>query len=227
MKLVNPCTPRKEVVEAAKDYKYLLNRGYSYLGALELVTSRYLLSKEERALLYRCIHPDIEVNEIRMKYIKPDGISGETLIVDGYNVLITIASAIEGRCLYICDDGFVRDLRSTYIKNFATPSITESIEVLANYLLEIRPKKVIIYLDKNVSKSKQHKYQLSVKMREKGIPADVNLAEKTDTIVIVSQGIISTSDILILKKAGKITDIAGEIIMTQYPKQLARIDKNQ
>jgi len=38
-------------LEAFKDYKYLLNRGYSRKVALDAVASRYLISVEEKLIL--------------------------------------------------------------------------------------------------------------------------------------------------------------------------------
>ena len=218
------CGVRNELVQAGRDYKYLLNRGYTPQGALDLVTSRYLLTKEERMLLYRCIHPEKEAEEIRKKTVPASSLRGKELVIDGYNALLTIASAIEGRCLYLCDDGYVRDLRSAHIKDFGTPSITQAIDTLIQKITEIEPKHVTIYLDKNVSKSLHHKTQIEEKTRQHP-NIEVKLATKADTEIMATKGIISTSDIVILKKAHKTTDIAGTIVKEKHSDQIINLPK--
>lgn len=96
---------REQLREAILDYRYLLDRGYGSKASLDLVTGRYGLTREERLLLFRCIHPWSRAEEIRNKM----GIK-EPIILDGFNIGITLINAWDGEQLFLCDDGFVRDL---------------------------------------------------------------------------------------------------------------------
>ncbi len=205
------------MVEAVKDYRYLLNRGYNQEPALDLVTSRYLLSKEERMLLYRCVHPSSEASAIRSSSISSDLIRNETLVVDGYNVLITVASALEGRTLYLCDDGFVRDLRSVKVKDFTSPSIERAIYYLKEAINELTPQDTIIFLDKNVSWSKKHG---EIIQRKLALKVKVIYVKKADRNVISAGGVVATSDYLILKSTQKSFDLAGNIIRKHFPQRM-------
>ncbi len=214
------CVIKDNVKEAAKDYKYLLNRGYNYSGALDLITSRYLLTKEDRMLLYRCVHRDEDACEVISKVVSPDKVSGQTIVIDGYNVILTVTSAIENRCLYLCDDGIVRDLRSVHIKDFTTPSIKQAIKEIVNALRQIAPKAVIVFLDKNVSWSRKHAMVLESSLTSMNINVKIELVTKTDTCVIASQSITATSDFVILQKAKEIFDLGGHIVKTMFPQCL-------
>ncbi len=205
---------RRELLEALIDYKYLLNRGYKSRGALNLVTSRYLLTKEERMLLYRCIHSDNDVTSIREKTVSE--IRGRHLIIDGYNVLLTVAAAIEGLTLYLCDDGIVRDLRSLKIRNFSTPSIVNAIKLVKDAVDELGPSNVTLFLDKSVSMSAEH----SKMIRMQSPQWEVILASKADTEVITSRGVIASSDYVILMKAKEIYDLAGSIVLRKFSNQI-------
>ncbi len=205
---------RRELLEALIDYKYLLNRGYKSRGALNLVTSRYLLTKEERMLLYRCVHSDNDVTLIREKIVKE--VQGRHLIIDGYNVLLTVAAAIEGLTLYLCDDGLVRDLRSTKIRNFSTPSIMNAIKLVKDATDELKPRNVTLFLDKSISMSAEH----SKAIRMQAPQWNVILASKADTEVIASKGIIASSDYVILMKTNEVFDLAGLIVLRKYPNQV-------
>ena len=208
---------RDVVINAAEDYKYLLDRGYNQAGALELVTSRYLLNKEEKVLLYRCVHSRANAYKVKLKTASISSLSKNRLIIDGYNVLLTITSGVEGRNLYLCDDGFVRDLRSTKVHDFSSPSIVEAIKYLSNFLKEINPLEVIVYLDRNVSWSAKHAETIK---KNAGIPITVELVSKADTSVIRSKGITASSDYLVLERATSVFDLAGHIVKKRFKDQL-------
>ena len=208
---------RREVLKAAEDYRYLLDRGYNPSSALDLITSRYLLSKEERVLLYRCVHSSEDVTEIVSKIVDSTGIEGKELVIDGYNVILTVASGVEGRTLYLCDDTFVRDLRSVKVRNFSSSSLLAAIKLLSEKVEELKPSRIMLFLDRNVSWSARHAEAIKQEIHKN---VDVILASKADTSVIKEGGIASSSDYLILEKSSHIYDLAGEIIKTKYRKQL-------
>ncbi len=208
---------RREVIEAIIDYRYLLDRGYKSKGALDLITSRYLLSREERLLLYRCVHSGEDALKIISK--KLESIRNQRLVIDGYNVLITIAASIEGRTLYYCDDGIVRDLRSARIKDFTSPSITKAMKELTTYLSMESPAEVILFLDKSVSKSAEH----AAALRNQAPEWKVILASKADTQVLLTEGVTASSDYVILMNSRKIFDLAGKIVLKTRPNQVVNI----
>ena len=208
---------RHEVLKAAEDYRYLLDRGYNPSSALDLITSRYLLSREERVLLYRCVHSSEDAAEIISKIVDSSEIKGKELVVDGYNVILTVASGVEGRTLYLCDDTFVRDLRSVRVRNFTSSSLLTAIKLISEKVEELKPSRITLFLDRNVSWSARHAEAIKQEIREN---VHVILASKADTSVIKEGGIASSSDYLILEKSSHVYDLAGEIIKTKYRKQL-------
>jgi len=208
---------RREVLRAAEDYRYFLDRGYNPSSVLDLITSRYLLSKEERVLLYRCVHSGKDAIKIISKMVESNEIKGKELVVDGYNVILTVASGVEGRTLYLCDDTFVRDLRSVKVRNFSSSSLLTAIKLISEKVEELKPSRITLFLDRNVSWSARHAEAIKQEIPKN---ADVILASKADTSVIKEGGIASSSDYLILEKSSHVYDLAGEIIKTKYRKQL-------
>lgn len=210
---------RGEVIKALVDYKYLLNRGYNQKPSLDMVTSHYRLSKPERMILFRCIHSDEDAAEICGKMVDPSEISKHRLIVDGFNTLLTIASVLEDDFVYLCDDCFIRDLRSTKIKDFESLSIKNSASRLMEYIKILNPVDVILVLDKQVSKSGELKAKLSE------VPPNVKvvLASKADMTVLTEVGVVASSDFVILKRALKVFDIAGYVIMREFKDKVVNI----
>ncbi|MCD6340744.1 MAG: DUF434 domain-containing protein [Desulfurococcales archaeon] len=210
----------KKVIDAIKDYKYLLNRGYPQKASLDFVVSRYALSKEWRSLLLRCVHREEDAVLIRSKLRDKVG-PNDRLIIDGYNTILTIVSALECRTLYLCDDGIVRDLRSAYVKDFATPLVLNALEIIREELARLRVGDVAIILDSNVSWSARHAEVIRKIISE----AKVKLAKKADIEVLSTRGIACSSDYLILKRAKAIYDLAGKIILKNFKHKVEDINK--
>jgi len=173
--------------EAAYDYKYLLNRGYTSKSSLDLISGRYKLNREERTLLYRCVHSDSDVEKVRKKVELK-----EPLIIDGYNVGLTVLSVLEKDQVFLCDDGFIRDMNAGSKKS--SPRIIDALLLLSSYLKE-KGVDFIVILDSQISKSGELKRTLA------GERVTVRVVERADKEVIISSGTAVTSDFVVLMKA--------------------------
>ncbi|MEM2007000.1 MAG: DUF434 domain-containing protein [Sulfolobales archaeon] len=201
---------RNEVIEAARDYRYLLNRGFPQKASLDFISANYNLTTVERNLLFRCVHRATDSELVKRKAIH--SVRDLELVIDGYNVILTITSAIEGLPLFLCDDGFIRDLRSTYIRDFETPTVVEAIHYVARAISTLDTKDSLVILDKNVSWSAKHAELIR---RDYGV--NVTMAAKADIAVIGSGKVVSSSDFLILLRSEKVYDLAQFIIKNFLP----------
>jgi hypothetical protein len=190
---------RDEIRDAFIDYKYFLNRNYSRKIALDAVTTRYSLTKLERLLLYRCVHSDYEIETIRRK------ISYEReVVIDGYNLALTLLSAINGEEVFLCDDGFFRDLGLGKYKN--SNLIIDALIIISEYCEKLNLTCEII-LDSQISKSGE----IASELRKKNIMAKT--VNKADKEVILSNKIIYSNDFLVLYKSQRITNIFNELLI--------------
>ncbi|BDB97231.1 DUF434 domain-containing protein [Saccharolobus caldissimus] len=190
---------RDEIRDAFIDYKYFLNRNYSRKIALDAVTTRYNLTKLERLLLYRCVHSDYEIETIRRK------ISYEReVVIDGYNLALTLLSAINGEEIFLCDDGFFRDLGLGKYKN--SNFIIDALIIISEYCEKLNLTCEII-LDSQISKSGE----IASELRKKNIRAKT--VNKADKEVILSNKIIYSNDFLVLYKSQRITNIFNELLI--------------
>lgn len=190
---------RDEIRDAFIDYKYFLNRNYSRKIALDAVTTRYNLTKLERLLLYRCVHSDYEIETIRRK------ISYEReVVIDGYNLALTLLSAINGEEVFLCDDGFFRDLGLGKYKN--SNLIIDALIIISEYCEKLNLTCEII-LDSQISKSGE----IASELRKRNIMAKT--VNKADKEVILSNKIIYSNDFLVLYKSQRITNIFNELFI--------------
>ena len=203
----------QQLLRAYEDYKYLINRGYNRKPALDLVSARYNLSSKERLLLYRCTHTDEEIGIVKNKVVE----RAEEVIVDGYNLSLTLLSVIYNDEVFLCDDGFIRDLGLG--KRKEREEVFDSLLLISEFLNSLGIKFQII-LDAQISKSGE----LASKLRSRGI--NVVTAKKADVEVIVSGKTVASNDFVVIMKANRVYDLLGEMVkvsgirVTEFPKNL-------
>jgi hypothetical protein len=193
---------------AAKDIRYLLEKGYPKTGAIRFVSDHYRLSSEQRHILTRTvIKPEI-ARLRRKKRISCENITGRTLAIDGYNVLIAIEGALGNYPLWISDDGFVRDTMGKFRNFKMTESTNRAIEKLMGFLSVHSPSEVTVMLDRPISNSGKLAALIREKMKAYGIEGDVETADNVDYCLKAGNtDIVATSDGIIIDAVDLVTDI--------------------
>lgn len=101
---------------AVADLSWLRTRGYGS-AATQMVGDRYGLVRRQRDAVARSACSDAERVLRRAAICGPADCAGQPLLIDGFNVLITLESALGGAFLFRGRDGCFRDvggLRGTY-----------------------------------------------------------------------------------------------------------------
>lgn len=217
---------RRELINAIYDYRLLLDRGYPQKVALDAVCTRYMLSRRERLLLYRCIHPTNIAKKIRRKHSIPPPQS--TLVVDGFNVFATLYTVYTGEHVYLCDDGIVRDLSGLHSRVALTMDKNVAgnlLSLIINYANKFGYRLELIF-DYNVKKSGELASYIRKQLSTMSIYWNVSVEKQADSRILsrCTEGVwVSTSDIVILEKAERIFDLAGYIIRDKYPRYVIKI----
>ncbi len=210
---------RRELVFAAHDYRFLLDRGYPQKPALDIVSTKYRLTRRERLILYRSVHSSCYVRRVRAKYSKPR--FGSRIVVDGYNLFSTIYSMLANEEVYLGDDGFVRDLLGLHgrLPRVLTSSVVEDIiELLTPY---INSYKSVFILDASVSHSGELARLLRETLYRRGVEAVVYVEKKADKKLLETidkNAWTITSDAVILDTIPRTYDIAGQVIREYKPR---------
>ncbi len=132
--------------------------------------------------------------------------SGRDMGIDGFNVLITVESALQGKPVYICSDGLVRDLNLAYSSYKPSDKFDKAIEMLGSLLAEIKPRSATLYLDAPISKSGL----MALRMRE---VLDINVVtSKHVDSDLLKHEVVASSDSLVISKARCVVDLPREIL---------------
>jgi len=218
----------KKFGNAIQDLVYLLERNYPKNSSITLVGNRYRLTADERMILYRGVFKTSEAARRRSKILVPSSSVPGKLVIDGYNVLITLESYLLGKTVFRSMDGFVRDISGIYGNYRFTETAKRSIELLADYvrnlflMIEEKSGELVVYLDAPVSKSGELAVYMRNCFKEQGITSQVEVLAGPD-VRLIEEGqssVVATSDTVIADQVPLCADIPGHIITNVLKKHI-------
>jgi len=209
-----------KLVMAVEDMRYLLDRGYKRESAVNFVAGRYVLDRMGRSILYRCVYSSEDARRIKEKAASPDELKGSKVAVDGFNVLNTLQSFINGKLLVLCDDGVVRDVSEVHGEFRPTSMVEELIRLVVRTLKELEVANVAFYYESQISKSGEISALTRRILREEGVDGLVETEKCVDSALIKDKRIVVTSDSVVLHRAYKFFDLAGYIILREKSSNL-------
>ena len=209
---------RQEFKYATRDYLYLLEKNYPQKGIIKLIGDRYALSGTERTMLYRGIATRENCLARKQKLALVKELKKASLYIDGYNVMITIGSYLNGNTVYISNDHLLRDASEMHGKIFRKVLMNRILKLLLDDLIYLQLSNAIIYFDRPVSKSGELASFISRQMESSGIPGHAKTAESPDHILKqCTKGFIATSDSTIIDKCRlKTFDLARHVITRNF-----------
>jgi hypothetical protein len=192
---------------AAAELSWLLSRGYAHDAALKLVGDRHQLRDRQRMAVRRSSCSDRSLSSRKQSLLDPAAVRGRVLWVDGFNLLITAASALRGGLILRGRDGVVRDLASSHRLVLRTTSALEHARAL---LAALGPGEVRWLLDRPVSNSGRVARQIAEGAG--GLPWSVELVNNPDLELIRSGGPVVTSDAMILDAGVPWVDLLSPLL---------------
>ncbi len=210
------------------DLTYLLDRGYPKKQAIELVGNRYRLDSEERKILYRGVFDTQSAVRRKAKQCALSRI--ERILIDGYNVLITLESYLKGKMVFRSLDGFVRDIAGQYGDYTFDDFTRRSAGLLVQFITSgvIKSSKHftggVLFLDYPVSKSGELAAYLRRLFDNVHLSIEVSAVQSPDFMIIkggVQKGTaVASSDTVILEKVSLVCDVPAFIIGTIFGKKI-------
>jgi hypothetical protein len=198
--------------EAAGDFHFLLNRGYPRKTSLELIGNRYNLPFNQRHLLHRGIFSDSDAKARKERQISLRSLRRKNLAIDGYNVLITIESALSGRPLISSNDGFIRDISGLSGNFRKTKTTDEAIQRVLEVLKEAKPRHALFLFDAPISKSGLLAREVREFLKDENLSGDARAVKVPEKTLVGFPGIVATSDTAIIDQSPQVMDLAGHII---------------
>lgn len=204
---------RTKLLKPARDIRSILRWGYPKYATIRFVADHSQLSIEERNILTRIIMPPDRVVSRINKKVACTGIENKDLLLDGYNVLLSVDSLLKKEPMWFCDDGYIRDTRYYFSKSKHAEDIEEALDAILKFISEAHAKSVIFLLDAQISRSGELAGFIRYKMKEHGIPGEARTSKTVD-FELKADGrdpekslIVATSDGIVIDSVLQVLDI--------------------
>jgi hypothetical protein len=215
------------LTEAAADLNFLLQRNYRMESALRLVGDRHQLRKPQLHALLRTLSlaPTAPERIRRRLTLATADLRNRNLAVDGYNVLITLETALASGPLLRCVDTCIRDISGVGARHRPTAKTNRALELAAAFLHSRtaphghHPASVQWLFDRPVSGSGRLAARLRELAAANNWPWESSTAPSPDGALsrMPERTVICTSDAALLDRVPVWFDLAGEIIAAHLP----------
>jgi hypothetical protein len=188
---------------AVADLSYLYTRGYSEAAAVTLVGDRYQLTARQRRAVQSAACSDDALRYRIAHAVPPDALRQQDVCIDGYNLLISVESALSGAFLFRGRDGYLRDLASLHGSYRSVAETRPALELIGEALAHAKAGGVHWYFDAPVSNSGRLRAQAFEVAAAHGWRWDIDLSTSTDQAVAAASGVVISTDSWILDRAAR------------------------
>lgn len=199
--------------EAVGDLSWLLRRGYSPKAASELVGNRYQLKERERLALS---HASWNRNR-REGRVLPEELRGAEICIDGFNLLITLETALGGGVLIRGIDGRIRDLANVHGHYSLRIETEEALRLAIRELGRLGVLRARWYFDRPVSNSGRLAALVRRLGGEEGVATEAEAQDGVDRLLKSCRSVVVTADAAILDSGVRWFDLASYLIADAIP----------
>ena len=186
---------------AVGDLSWLLSHDYTMKGALKLVGDRYSLTERQRLAVSRAACSDQGKQRRAATRVGAKDLGGEDLIVDGFNIIITVEAALSGGILIDCRDGCIRDLSSVHGSYRSVNETDQAIHLIGTALEDLKPASVAWVLDRPISNSGRLAKRIRDLATQLGRNWSVGVIFNPDAEIIGSRQVVISSDSHVLDQS--------------------------
>jgi hypothetical protein len=202
---------------AVAELCWLLSRGYKMTSSLKLVGDRHGLRERQRLAVSRSACSDEDRQRRSDHRIPVEQLRDQQLIVDGFNLIITIEAALSGGPLLVGIDECIRDLSSVHGSYRSVEETDRAITMIGNALHLLGPASVHWLLDQPVSNSGRLAAKITDLARRANWPWSVEVVFNPDAVIVASAAVAITSDSAILDRVERWSDLKTHLLRREVP----------
>lgn len=198
--------------EAVAELSWLLTRAYTMKAALKLVGDKFRLTERQRLAVSRAACSDQSKTQRVATSVAVEVLHGAPVIVDGFNLIITIEAALSGGVLLLCRDGCIRDLSSVHGSYRSVTETDQALELIGETFASVAVESAAWILDQPISNSGRLAQRMRRLASAHGWNWTVDLAFNPDAEIIAAKRIIISSDGPLLDRAEMWVNFARHMI---------------
>jgi hypothetical protein len=209
-------TQLKRMRPAAEEIVFLLGRGYPLATAVEVVGGHHQFETRQRVALQRMLCSPDQRSRRQARAIERTAANGRRLLIDGFNLIITIEVALSGGLVLDCADGTVRDLAGLRGSYHPVDETDVALDLIGRELGALQPASARIFLDAPVSNSGRLRARILDWAHRWPFPVDAEVVPNPDAILSRAENAVS-SDSAILDRCGSWLNLGRFIIDRHIP----------
>jgi len=185
---------QEKLLHALEDLYYLLGRDYPLKASLALAGNRYQLVKRQLQALQGMACSANELRQRKNTELSPAELKDKTILLDGFNVLIILETALSGGFVFEGLDGCFRDISSVHGSYRTVQTTEEALMLTGKTLQQLQLQKVIWVFDAPISNSGKLKSFCYEIAQKHGFPWEIILDNHPDKYLINNKGLVCSSD---------------------------------
>lgn len=202
--------------QAVADLSWLFSRGYARTSALKLVGDRHSLTERQRTAVGRAACADENLAQRSRHQLKPNTMRDHEVMVDGFNLLVSLEAFLSGGVLLLCRDGCVRDMSSVHGSYHAVAETDAAILTVAERLQALGIRSAHWLLDSPVSNSGRLAQRLRELAEQHHWPWTVEAVFNPDTVLKEARDVVViSSDAAVIDRSERWFNLAADIILSQ------------
>ncbi len=209
-------TQLKRLKPAAEEIVFLLGRGYPLHTAVDVVGNHHQLEQRQRLALQRMLCSPEQRGKRMAKAIERTDARGRTLLVDGFNLIITVEVALSGGLVLDCADSTVRDLAGMRGSYHPVDETDGALDLIGKELAQLAPAGVRIFLDAPVSNSGRLRARILDFAHRWPFPVDAEVVPNPDAILARGANAV-TSDSTVLDRCSSWLNLGRFIVDRHIP----------
>ena len=217
VKLFSPATIA-DLRSAIADFSLLLTKGYAEKSSLKLVGDRFSLTERQRLAIMRSACSDQELKSREKREIKITEVANQPIVIDGYNILITVEAAMSGGVIFKGRDGCFRDLASIHGTYRKVSETIPAVQLIGEFLNKISVANCLWLLDSPVSNSGRLKTLIGELASENEWDWEIELLTSPDAKLIKTDLTVASSDSVVLDNCKSWVNLARAIIEKKLSK---------
>lgn len=208
---------RPALVEAVADLSWLWSRGYAASSSLKLVGDRWALTERQRMAVRRSSCSDAARQRRLCRQFVLADLCGRPLLIDGFNVLLTLETALGGGVVLGGRDGCFRDLASVHGTYRRVEETRPALEQVGLFLAGKGVGPCTWLLDRPVSNSGRIRALIAELAQAHGWDWRAEVVLDPDVVLIGAAEAVATADSGILDRCAGWVNLARAVIETQVP----------
>jgi hypothetical protein len=205
------------LARATAELSWLFGRGYKPLSSLKLVGDRHQLTQRQRSAVARAACADAARDARLVKRVSASELRGETLFIDGFNVLTTLEVALGGGVVLVSRDGVLRDIAGVHGSYRRVEETDVAFALIAELTQRIAVRECRWLLDRPVSNSGRLCSAMLAYAEAQQLPWTCEVVPDPDPVLMSSTSVIASADGEVLDHAARWFNLTRELIPAQVP----------